>query len=100
MKDAWKEVFNKRYKDLRLHAGLTAKAQFKLLDSDFWQQVESTSTYELASVNSSHHIDDAKVYQHVLQDFLLGRDMNTAMDVIKRKKGKKTTKEVDRRACM
>ena len=98
MKDAWKEVFNKRYKDLRLHAGLTAKAQFKLLDSDFWQQVESTSTYELASVNGSSHFDDSKVYQHMLQDFLLGRDKNTAMDVIKRKKGKKSTKEVDRRA--
>ena len=69
-----------------------AKAQFKLLDSDFWQQVESTSTYELALVNGSHHFDDAKVYQHMLQDFLLGRDMNTAMDVIKRKKGKKINK--------
>jgi Apoptosis-antagonizing transcription factor, C-terminal/Apoptosis antagonizing transcription factor len=96
-KDEWKEVFNKRYKDLRLHSGLTAKAQFKLLDSDFWQQVESTSTYELALV-AGDHFDDSKVYQHMLQDFLLGRGKNTAVDAIKRKKGKNSAKDVDRRA--
>jgi hypothetical protein len=94
-KDEWKEVLNKRYKDLRLHSGLTAKAQFKLLDSDFWQQVESTSTYELTA---GVDFDDSKTYQHMLQDFLLGKSRNSSLDVIKRRKDKKSVKDVDRRA--
>lgn len=94
-RDEWKEALNKRYKDLRLHSGLTAKAQFKLLDSDFWQQVESTSNYELAA---GVDFDDSKTYQHMLQDFLLGKSKNSSLDVIKRKKSKKSVKDVDRRA--
>ena len=99
LKGDWKDVLNKRYKDLRLHSGLTAKAQFKLLDSDFWQQVESTSAYEINATGIDDNFDDSKVYQHMLQDFLLGKSKNSNMDVLKRKKNKKkTTNDVDRRA--
>ena len=91
----WREVFNKRYKDLRLQTGMTAKAQFKILDLDFWRQVESASSYEL---NAGRAFDDSKTYQHMLQDFLLGKSKNSSLEIIKRKKSKKSVKDVDRRA--
>jgi hypothetical protein len=49
-----KEVLlNRRHKDLWLHSGLTANTQFKVMDANFWETV------------------DAKIYQHMLQDFLM-----------------------------
>ena len=100
VKDDWKEVLNKRYKDLRLHSGMTAKAQFKLLDSDFWHQVESTASYELnaRADGGLAFFDDSKTYQHMLQDFLLGKSKSSSLDIIKRKKTKTSAKVVDRRA--
>jgi hypothetical protein len=103
---------NQRYKDLKLHAGLTAKAQFKLLDSDFWQQVESTVSYEMSTVRNNKQneekveesslFDDSKLYQHLLQDFLMTSNNNTmtsgsAGQTMSNSKGK-PKKDVDRKA--
>jgi hypothetical protein len=44
--DEWKQVLNRRHHDLKLHAGLTAKAQFRVLDSSFWQQVDNNVSHE------------------------------------------------------
>ena len=71
----WKEVLNRRHKDLKLHAGLTAKAQFRVMDSSFWQQVDATVSHEQLlhreeQQQSTVFFDDTKVYQHMLQDFL------------------------------
>jgi hypothetical protein len=65
----WKEVMNRRHKDLKLHAGLAAKAQFRVMDSSFWQQVDATVSHEQLRQQSTD-FDDTKVYQHMLQDFL------------------------------
>jgi protein AATF/BFR2 len=86
----WKEVLNRRHKDVRLHSGLTAKSQFRVLDSSFWQQVQATVEYEQMARNSSSNrkdddgntsdgddgrllpasFDDSKVYQQLLKDYI------------------------------
>lgn len=96
----WKDVFNRRHHDLRLHAGLTAKtaSKFRVMDQSFWDQVESTAAHErlmrasqgsrkcagddastddndspIATntfASSKPLFDDSKVYQHMLRDFV------------------------------
>lgn len=101
LKEEWKTVLNRRYKDLRLHAGLTAKAQFKLLDSDFYHQVEATTQYQLSNqaTTADNKFDDSKLYQHQLQDFL---SMDKKSDVValskKQKKKQNKKNNVDRKA--
>lgn len=86
--DEWKEVLNRRHKDVRLHSGaLTNKTQFRVMDSTFWQQVESQVQNETlrqrqqtmddpsdhpAAGQSQHpeQFDDTKLYQLMLKDFL------------------------------
>jgi hypothetical protein len=67
----WKQTLNRRHKDVRLHAGLTAKAQFRVMDSSFWEQVDSTVQHEKLRGNnaddSRNAFDDSKVYQHLLK---------------------------------
>lgn len=74
---SWKEVLNRRHKDVRLHSGLTAKNQYKVLDASFWQQVESVVQHEQqqqrnVTVNDSTTwvFDDSKLYQQMLKDFV------------------------------
>lgn len=110
----WKEVFNRRHQDLRLHAGLasTSKTQFRVLDSSFWQQVESTvaheemrqlSTAENAEDDRTNTFEDNKVYQQMLKDFLVTA-ANTQngeggdSQLPQRWKSPKTKKQVDRKA--
>lgn len=80
-RDNWKEVLDRRYRDVRLHAGLTAKTQFRVLDSSFWQQIESTVQHEelqrqqnSAGDNNGDYdklvFDDSKVYQQMLKEFV------------------------------
>lgn len=84
LKAEWMAVLNRRQKDLRLHAGLTAKSSFRVMDSSFWEQVESTASHDRlrrqvgagtdnatgATKPTSTVLDDSKLYQNMLQDFL------------------------------
>jgi len=71
----WKQVLDRRHKDVRLHAGLTAKAQFRVMDSSFWEQVDATVQHEqlrsrgadAANFSTTVAFDDTKVYQHLLK---------------------------------
>ena len=80
-RNEWKQVLDRRYKDLKLHAGLTAKSQFRVLDSSFWQQVDATVEYEKLrgqnqgtdnkeTKNGMYELEDSKVYQQLLKDFV------------------------------
>jgi Apoptosis-antagonizing transcription factor, C-terminal len=79
-RSSWKEVLNRRHKDVRLHSGaLTNKTQFRVVDSSFWHQVESTAQHEQMREASASRdgqddhlpaFDDTKVYQNMLKDFL------------------------------
>ncbi len=88
-REYWKEVLNRRYKDLRLHAGLTSakQAQFRVLDSTFWQQVDATVlTHEEPrnretndpDISTAFAFDDSKLYRHMLQDFVSLSSSSTA----------------------
>lgn len=83
----WKDTFNRRHHDLRLHSGLTAKAasKFRVIDQSFWNQVESAISHErLIQKDGSSNLDgnsvfdnslvymydDSKIYQHMLRDFV------------------------------
>jgi hypothetical protein len=66
----WKQTLNRRHKDVRLHAGLTAKAQFRVMDSSFWEQVDATVQHEQLRGSGGKMddvFDDTKVYQHLLK---------------------------------
>ncbi|KAL3925422.1 MAG: hypothetical protein SGILL_000428 [Bacillariaceae sp.] len=76
-KEQWKTIFNQRHKSLKLHSGVTAKSQFRVMDSSFWEQVESTVEYEeirernsADSAYATKVFDDSKVYQQLLKDFV------------------------------
>mmetsp|Transcript_11826 Transcript_11826/g.16566 ORF Transcript_11826/g.16566 Transcript_11826/m.16566 type:complete len:306 (+) Transcript_11826:282-1199(+) len=103
-REQWKEVLDRRHKDLRLHAGLTAKAQFRVMDSSFWQQVDSTVSHQELQHPDKSNFDDSKVYQHMLQDFLTQAANGAGAEEAARQRlsraTKKTTtkKVVDRRA--
>jgi hypothetical protein len=113
-KEEWKTVLNQKHKDLRLHAGLTAKSQFRVMDSTFWQQVESTVSHEelrqraeQQDESSTGVFDDSKVYGNMLQDFLLSSKGGVGAEeaaaerlrrAMKDSKSNKKKKEVDRRA--
>lgn len=110
-RDEWKQVLDRRHKDLRLHAGLSnTKTQFRVMDSSFWQQVDATVSHEELRAQSTDDgqpvFDDTKVYQHMLQDFLLssatagGAEEAAAQRLRRAVKAdsKKQKKDVDRRA--
>mmetsp|Transcript_13757 Transcript_13757/g.28859 ORF Transcript_13757/g.28859 Transcript_13757/m.28859 type:complete len:303 (-) Transcript_13757:293-1201(-) len=79
-RDEWKRILNQKHKNLRLHSGVTAKSQFRIMDSSFWEQVEATMEYEEirnkednnSSTQSGSAVlfDDSKVYQQLLKDFV------------------------------
>lgn len=96
----WMEVLNRRHKDLRLHAGITAKAQFKIVDSTFWEQVEATVAHEQMRAGESKEFDDSKLYQHMLQDFLVakGASAHETTTLERRKSKSRNKKNVDRKA--
>lgn len=104
----WKEVLNRRHKDLKLHAGLTAKAQFRVMDSSFWEQVDSTVSHQELQQHvgsaKTDDFDDSKVYQHMLQDFLaaaasgVGAEEAAAQRLRRATKQSKKKGTVDRRA--
>mmetsp|Transcript_4951 Transcript_4951/g.7510 ORF Transcript_4951/g.7510 Transcript_4951/m.7510 type:complete len:301 (+) Transcript_4951:98-1000(+) len=103
-REQWKEVLDRRHKDLRLHAGLTAKAQFRVMDSSFWQQVDSTVSHQELQHPDKSNFDDSKVYQHMLQDFLTqaangaGAEEAARQRLSRATKKTSTKKVVDRRA--
>ena len=101
-RDEWKDTLNRRHKDVRLHAGLTAKAQFRVVDASFWQQVDATVQHDkLRNSESTATFDDAKVYQHLLQDFVLSAnrsDTQLVQDRLKSVKNKTINMLVDRKA--
>jgi hypothetical protein len=104
LRHVWKDVLNRRHKDVRLHTGLTAKAQFRAIDSSFWQQVDATVQHEKLRTFDEERpskFDDAKVYQHLLQDFVRSAnrsDAQLAEDRLEQAKHKVTNKLVDRKA--
>ena len=100
----WKQVLNQRHKDLKLHSGLTAKSQFRVMDSSFWEQVDATVEYEKIRASDQDeeetNFDDSKVYQQILKEFV-ANSTNANQNGSNRfsTKTKKTQKkEVDRRA--
>ena len=109
-RNEWKQVLDRRHKDLRLHAGLSSKTKFRVMDSSFWQQVDATVSHETLRATSSHNdipvFDDSKVYQHMLQDFVVssatvgGAEEAAAQRLKKafKQTADSTKKQVDRRA--
>lgn len=73
-REEWKEVLDRRHKDVRLHSGaLTNKTQFRVLDSSFWQQVDAVVQHEqFRQQTDSIAFDDTKVYLQMLKDFVTG----------------------------
>eukprot|EP00536_Pseudo-nitzschia_multiseries_P008804 jgi/Psemu1/199122/e_gw1.231.27.1 len=80
-REEWKQILNRKHKNLRLHSGVTAKSQFRIMDSSFWDQVEATIEYEEIRSNEDNGspsapsssvvlFDDSKVYQQLLKDFV------------------------------
>jgi hypothetical protein len=119
-REGWKDVLNSRHKSLRLHSGVTAKSQFKVLDSSFWQQVEASMEYEEIrdkdtrgnSQNGNNYVvdatvefDDSKLYQQLLKDFVassasaaIGGSAVAAERLRKSRTKNADKKDVDRRA--
>lgn len=120
-REQWKHILNQRHKSLRLHSGVTtakSSQQFRVMDASFWEQVESTVEYETLRLNNTSNdkdaststiLDDSKVYQQLLKDFVSnhhaqqsGTDAATAaaerLRVAQRKANKEKNKQVDRRA--
>ena len=85
-REEWKQILNRKHKNLRLHSGMTAKSQFRIMDSSFWQQVEATMEYEeirrgeentsSAQAGAVVLFDDSKVYQQLLKDFVANSTSN------------------------
>lgn len=109
-REEWKQVLDRRHKDLRLHAGLS-KTQFRVMNNSFWDQVDATVKHEeLRARTSSDNVpvfDDSKVYQHMLQDFVLSSSSSAAggsaqeaaaQRLSRATKESKKKKDVDRRA--
>eukprot|EP00934_Nitzschia_sp_Nitz4_P006299 Nitzschia sp. Nitz4//scaffold131_size63436//28089//28931//NITZ4_006273-RA/size63436-processed-gene-0.39-mRNA-1//1//CDS//3329535262//6289//frame0 len=71
-REEWKTVLNQRHKDLKLHSGVTAKSQFRVMDSSFWEQVDATVEYEQLrrAPEEKSKFDDTKLYQQLLKDFV------------------------------
>jgi protein AATF/BFR2 len=126
-REEWKQVLNSRHKSLRLHSGGTAKSQFKVMDSSFWEQVEATLEYEgirdkdVAKMGHSNggsgekgdahdedavpwaDFDDSKVYQELLKDFVANSADTSVIggsaERLRASRQKKDVKkDVDRRA--
>lgn len=118
-RDEWKTILNRKHKNLRLHSGVTAKSQFRIMDSSFWEQVEATMEYEEIrnneEINSSTQsgsvalFDDSKVYQQLLKDFVANSTNNNGARAgensvealrssTKYKNNNSKKKDVDRRA--
>lgn len=116
--DEWKEVLDRRNKDVRLHSGATHKTQFRVMDASFWQQVENTVQHEELrqkqeqkqqqpkSGSTPAIFDDTKVYQQLLKDFVSVKGSGTASsssaDALQQRKQTKAANkkkaQVDRRA--
>lgn len=111
-RNEWKKVLNRKHKSLRLHTGVTAKSQFRILDSSFWEQVEATVEYEEIRQNSQNNnpelFNDSKVYQQLLKDFVANSTSSAgggteSMEALRssttsRNNNKSKKKDVDRRA--
>mmetsp|Transcript_29106 Transcript_29106/g.70285 ORF Transcript_29106/g.70285 Transcript_29106/m.70285 type:complete len:274 (-) Transcript_29106:1444-2265(-) len=100
-RDIWKSVLNKRHSDLKLHSGLRAKSQFKVMDSSFWEQVEGTVEYESLRENADQKdtFDDSKVYQQLLKDFVAtSANANSGTPRPEKSSKKSKKKQVDRGA--
>jgi hypothetical protein len=95
-RDLWRDTLTRRHKELRLFSGQadSGKSKFRVLDNDFWDQVQATTQYESlrSSSNAVRYIpqpeqtnssqtsltcsnimvqfDDSKVYQQILKDFI------------------------------
>jgi len=110
-RDDWKRILNSKHKSLRLHSGVTAKSQFRIMDSSFWEQVEATMEYEEIrqkdeKSTKSVLFDDSKVYQQLLKNFVANStssaiEGDTATATIRSStnyKNNSRKKDVDRRA--
>mmetsp|Transcript_955 Transcript_955/g.1097 ORF Transcript_955/g.1097 Transcript_955/m.1097 type:complete len:307 (+) Transcript_955:259-1179(+) len=119
LKEDWRIILNRRHKNLSLHSGITAKSQFRVMDSSFWEQVEATMEYEeIRIMNASENsrsknekkilFDDSKVYQQLLKDFVANSTNGVGTDSFpqrlrsstkhKNNNNNMNQKDVDRRA--
>lgn len=103
--ESWREVLNRRHKEVRLHAGLAAKSQFRVLDSSFWEQVESTVRHEALQRKKDETktvFDDSKIYQMLLKEFVTthpsAEGEGRAHDRLRSAGTRRTANKVDRRA--
>jgi hypothetical protein len=78
---AWKEVLDRRHKDVRLHAGAVTSKQFRSLDASFFDQVEAAVEHEKTrfglnrgnaedAEEEDNGVDDSRLYQQILKDFV------------------------------
>ena len=95
--ERWKSVLDRRHRDVRLHSGqTTAKSQFRVMDSSFWDQVEATVQYE---EGRDKEFNDSKLYQHLLQEFMSSSTSSSSGGTIAKPRATQNLKnEVDRRA--
>lgn len=109
-REEWKLVLNRRQHSVQLHTGSGKKFGKSLLDSSFWEQVESTIQHEQLrkSANRDDGVEtfqDAKVYQHMLKEYVTANDESaSAVDAAAARLHDKSSKlssskrNVDRRA--
>jgi Apoptosis-antagonizing transcription factor, C-terminal len=99
----WKEVLDRRHREVRLHAGAAhQKQQFRIVDASFWQQIDATVQHErIRHPAANEAFDDTKVYQQLLKDFVANTTNTTNVDpvaVTRSKKTKANKETVDRKA--
>ncbi|MGK3734236.1 MAG: hypothetical protein ACI90V_001073 [Bacillariaceae sp.] len=93
-KEDWKKILNRRHKNLKLHSGVTAKSQFRVMDSSFWEQVDATTEYEKIRNNKNGVMfDDSKVYQQLLKDFVANSTNGTGADGSSTERMRSSTKQ-------
>lgn len=102
-RSVWKEVLDRRHREVRLHAGAAQqKQQFRVLDASFWQQIEATVQHErLRNPSAKGEFDDNKVYQQLLKDFVANATNHTngvSVPLSRSNKTKANKVPVDRKA--
>jgi Apoptosis-antagonizing transcription factor, C-terminal len=102
-RSVWKEVLDRRHREVRLHAGAAQqKQQFRILDASFWQQIEATVQHErIRQPAAPGEFDDTKVYQQLLKDFVTNTTNSTnvaSVGLARSNKTKANKAPVDRKA--
>lgn len=114
LRTEWKTTLNKHHANIYLQ-NQQNKNKFQVVDQSFWSQIESNVEHSamLEQVHAKEDdgktgligFDDTKLYQHMLQEYILlsaqgGKDdtATAAIERLNRSMKKNTRKDVDRRA--